>query len=109
MPLKHLFSVIPLLCVSTAASIHLRPRLDSKISWGECTDPVINATLPSDCANFTVPLDYSSEGGETIQLQLARVKAMVQPAKGTILLNFGGPGEAARATLTGPKAIEFLA
>lgn len=109
MPLKHALSALSLLGASTAASLQLRPRLDSKIEWGECNDPIINATMPSDCANFTVPLDYASEGGETIQLQLARVKALVQPAKGTILMNFGGPGEEARATLTGKKAIELLA
>lgn len=95
--------------MATTSSLHLQPRLDSKLDWGECNDPVINATLPADCANFTVPLDYLSEGGEEIQLQLARIRAPVQPAKGTILLNFGGPGEEARATLTGPKAIQYLA
>ncbi len=96
MPLKYLLPVLPLLGASTAAP---HPRADSKIDWAKCDDPVVNTTLPAECANFTVPLDYTATGGETIELQLARINAVVQPAKGTILLNFGGPGQEARGGL----------
>ena len=49
---------------------------------------------PLFCATLTVPLDYTddSEDGETIDLQLIKVKATKQPFKGSILTNPGGPG-----------------
>ena len=49
---------------------------------------------PLFCATLTVPLDYTddSEDGETIDLQLIKVKANKQPFKGSILTNPGGPG-----------------
>lgn len=49
---------------------------------------------PLFCAILTVPLDYTddSEDGETIDLQLIKVKATKQPFKGSILTNPGGPG-----------------
>ncbi|KAK3196202.1 hypothetical protein K4F52_000582 [Lecanicillium sp. MT-2017a] len=96
MTLKHILPVLPLLGAATAFP---RPRSDATIDWQTCQDPVIQTTLPADCANFTVPLDYTTPGGETIELQLARINAPKQPAKGTILLNFGGPGQEARGNL----------
>ncbi|KAJ5309360.1 uncharacterized protein N7443_001821 [Penicillium atrosanguineum] len=48
---------------------------------------MVNTTLPSECANFAVPLDYTTPSNKgTIMLQIIRIKAQVQPAKGTIFL-----------------------
>ncbi|KAF9641105.1 alpha/beta-hydrolase [Lasiodiplodia theobromae] len=57
-------------------------------------------TLPIECANFTVPLDYSSPNStETLTLELLKVPAAKTPSKGSVLLNFGGPGFTGRDTL----------
>jgi hypothetical protein len=101
MPFKHFLPALPLLGASLASP---HPRANPKIDWGTCDEAVVNTTLPADCANFTVPLDYTASGGDTIQLQLARIKAVVQPAKGTILLNFGGPGQESRGSLAAQAA-----
>ncbi|KAI9930634.1 hypothetical protein MW887_011389 [Aspergillus wentii] len=69
----------------------------SSLDWAPCGT---NTTLPTECSNFTVPLDYTrSDARETLDLQLLKVPALKQPRKGTILVNFGGPGLEARYTL----------
>ncbi|EMR68213.1 putative tap domain-containing protein [Eutypa lata UCREL1] len=72
----------------------------SKIQWGPCDDIEINSTIPYDCSDIRVPLDYTKpESNETLTLQLLRLPAVVQPSLGSIQLNFGGPGEAGRGSL----------
>lgn len=47
---------------------------------------------PIDCANLTVPLDYTQpDSNLTIDLQLARIPALKQPSRGSIIVHFGGP------------------
>ncbi|RAO72438.1 uncharacterized protein BHQ10_008450 [Talaromyces amestolkiae] len=70
------------------------------VQWGTCTDN-FGSLLPVDCGTLLVPLDYTVTSNETYTLDLLRVPAIVQPAKGSIVLNFGGPGEIGRATLAG--------
>jgi hypothetical protein len=48
-----------------------------------------------------VPRDYTDPESKPLALELLRVPALVQPSNGSILFNFGGPGEAARGTLSG--------
>lgn len=74
------------------------------IQWGTCTDN-FGSLLPVDCGTLLVPLDYTVTSNETYTLDLLRVPATVQPAKGSIVLNFGGPGEVGRATLAGYAAL----
>lgn len=63
---------------------------DATIEWGSCDDPsVTDDTL--QCATVTVPLDYESTGGETIDLALVRVPATGKRT-GAVLFNPGGPG-----------------
>jgi hypothetical protein len=46
-----------------------------------------------ECARLQVPLDYTNESnGETIELDLIKVKATAKPFKGSVLYNPGGPG-----------------
>ncbi|KAK2612661.1 hypothetical protein QQS21_001278 [Conoideocrella luteorostrata] len=102
MSLKHLLSALSLASLSAANFPRLDLRADATIKWSTCDPKAFNTTLTSDCANFTVPLDYTSPNAtETIVLELARIKAPIQPAKGTILLNFGGPGSPGRSELAG--------
>lgn len=68
------------------------------IQWGICTD-TYNNTLPVDCGTLLVPLDYTVKSNQTYTLDLLRIPAPVQPANGSIVLNFGGPGETARSML----------
>ncbi|MEV7320863.1 alpha/beta hydrolase [Streptomyces sp. NPDC093970] len=60
-----------------------------KAHWTACAD----AALPKDmqCAKVTVPLDYAKPAQGTIDLALSRYRATGK-SRGSVLLNFGGPG-----------------
>jgi hypothetical protein len=71
-----------------------------KMQWGACNKTEVNSTLPIECGNLSVPLDYTEPNSNaTLNLELARVPAAVQPSKGSILFNFGGPGATGRDNL----------
>ncbi|KAE8395056.1 TAP-like protein-domain-containing protein [Aspergillus alliaceus] len=71
-----------------------------KIAWSSCEAEIV--TAPMQCGNLTVPLDYTDPNSDaTIELQLLKVPARHEPKKGSILVNFGGPGLEARLTLAG--------
>ncbi|GAM88007.1 hypothetical protein ANO11243_060360 [Dothideomycetidae sp. 11243] len=78
-----------LLSFTAAASL----PANSTINWAPCTVPyvnILNATLL--CADLQVPRDYTNPGAGSITLQLTKSVALIQPAKGSILFNPGGPG-----------------
>ncbi len=52
------------------------------------------------CATLTVPVDYTNPGGEQVDLAVSRLRA-TDPARrrGSLMLNFGGPGDAGSETL----------
>lgn len=57
------------------------------------------------CATLTVPVDYSQPSGEQVGIAVARLRA-TQPASsaehlGSLVFNFGGPGDAGAETLRG--------
>ncbi|GAA3770858.1 alpha/beta hydrolase [Streptomyces coacervatus] len=60
-----------------------------KITWSGCKGD----DMPKDlqCAKVTVPLDYARPKGGTLDLALARYRATGKK-RGSVLLNFGGPG-----------------
>ncbi|MFD5074768.1 alpha/beta hydrolase [Streptomyces sp. NPDC058371] len=62
-----------------------------KIKWAACE----GEEMPKDlqCGKVTVPLDYAHPGDGTLDLALARYRA-TGPSRGSVLLNFGGPGGA---------------
>jgi pimeloyl-ACP methyl ester carboxylesterase len=62
---------------------------DQKIKWRRCT----GVEMPKDlrCGKVTVPLDYARPGKGTLDLALARYRA-TGDSRGSLLLNFGGPG-----------------
>ncbi|KAK3292371.1 uncharacterized protein B0H64DRAFT_445310 [Chaetomium fimeti] len=71
-----------------------------KIDWVPCPADEFDTKLEVHCGNLTVPLDYTgtaeSAKGSTIDLQLVKVLAPTQPSRGSIQMNFGGPGSPAR-------------
>lgn len=71
------------------------------IQWQPCTEAAFrNSTPPLSCANLTVPLDYTTANSNaTVDLQLLKVSATNGPSNGSIILNFGGPGEPDRDNL----------
>ncbi|KAJ4246060.1 hypothetical protein NW762_013805 [Fusarium torreyae] len=70
----------------------------STLEWSKCNldfkNELLNERQKSfDCATLEVPLDYTNAGnGETINLDLIRVKATKEPSMGSVLFNPGGPG-----------------
>ncbi|MEU9454057.1 alpha/beta hydrolase [Streptomyces sp. NPDC048277] len=60
-----------------------------KVRWVACRE----AELPKDmqCAKVTVPLDYARPDKGTVDLALSRYRA-TGTSRGSVLLNFGGPG-----------------
>lgn len=76
-------------------------RADGNIAWGSCeTEIEADATLPVQCGNITVPLDYTdTESDATLDVQMLKVPTDKTPKKGNIIFNFGGPGLETRASL----------
>ncbi|MFI1209477.1 alpha/beta hydrolase [Streptomyces sp. NPDC020802] len=78
---------------SVAAAAADRPDLsrfyDQRIKWSSCPGD----GLPEDlqCGKVTVPLDYAKPADGTLDLAMARFRA-TGASRGSVLLNFGGPG-----------------
>lgn len=64
---------------------------DQKVHWSACE----GEEWPEDlqCGKITVPLDYAHPGRGTLDLALARYRATGE-SRGSVVLNFGGPGGA---------------
>jgi pimeloyl-ACP methyl ester carboxylesterase len=57
-----------------------------KLSWTKCGGT-------KECADLTVPLDYTKPGGDDITIKVLRVKARNQGKRlGSLVVNPGGPG-----------------
>ncbi|KAM7200718.1 TAP-like domain containing protein [Naviculisporaceae sp. PSN 640] len=78
-------------------------EIASLIKWGPCDVEAeglfpVNGypnidVYPVQCATLSVPLDYTNPtSNQTFILELLRSPAPNQPSRGSILLNFGGPG-----------------
>jgi len=64
-------------------------------SWKAC-----GARL--QCATLTVPVDYSQHGGDQVRIAVARLRATHPDQRiGSLVFNFGGPGDAGTETLPG--------
>lgn len=75
---------------SPTSKLHY-PRTE-KLQWGECD--IETGGLPVQCAKLTVPLDYTDKtSNKTLDLDVIKYPAQNGPSKGSILLNFGGPGQ----------------
>jgi pimeloyl-ACP methyl ester carboxylesterase len=62
-----------------------------KVKWAACEGQ--DAPKDLQCGKVTVPLDYTRPKGGTLDLALARYRATGKP-RGSVVLNFGGPGGA---------------
>ncbi|MEU2284171.1 alpha/beta hydrolase [Streptomyces sp. NPDC013178] len=62
---------------------------EQKISWKKCEVDGFPADL--ECGKVTVPVDYARPTAGTLDLALARYRA-TGDKRGSVLLNFGGPG-----------------
>jgi pimeloyl-ACP methyl ester carboxylesterase len=64
---------------------------EQKIAWSTC--PGEDTPRDLQCGKVTVPLDYAAPKAGTLDLALARYRATGKK-RGSVLLNFGGPGGA---------------
>ncbi|MGP4087576.1 alpha/beta hydrolase [Streptomyces sp. KR55] len=80
---------------ATTAEDRAQPDLTrfyrQKITWTACDGAETSTDL--QCGKVTVPLDYARPGRGTLELALARYRA-TGDKRGSVVLNFGGPGGA---------------
>ncbi|MDG4857321.1 alpha/beta hydrolase [Streptomyces sp. T-3] len=69
-----------------------------KVTWGKCAD-LPDAPEGMQCTKVEVPIDYADPGNGTVKLAVNRVKASTGKPRGSVLLNFGGPGQSTVAGL----------
>lgn len=87
-------TLLSLLPIAAHAAPYIAARTQpstGSIQWSECA----NATdydFASECAKLAVPIDYTEDNGETMDISLLKVKATKEPVLGSILINTGGPG-----------------
>ncbi|MFJ3670899.1 alpha/beta hydrolase [Streptomyces sp. NPDC090106] len=62
---------------------------DQKITWSRCEGMDMPREL--QCGKVTVPVDYAHPAEGSLELALARYRA-TGTSRGSVLLNFGGPG-----------------
>ncbi|TPX08569.1 uncharacterized protein E0L32_009908 [Thyridium curvatum] len=98
------FAILSSFITSTVTARTLGARDDASnanktaINWGPCDG--INSSAPIQCASIPLPIDYSNSScGKTFEQPLLRVPASNGKSKGSILLNFGGPGAEAMESL----------
>ena len=60
------------------------PFEPAPLEWQECGG--------KECATLVVPRDHASPDGPTIEVAVARIRAVVEPRIGMLILNPGGPG-----------------
>ncbi|MFE9438303.1 alpha/beta hydrolase [Streptomyces sp. NPDC006602] len=77
--------------VSASSETDLSRFYRQEVAWSKCD----GVEMPEDlqCGKVTVPLDYSRPRAGTLELALARYRATGK-SRGSVLLNFGGPGGA---------------
>jgi len=95
------------LCLAAFASA----AASSKIRWGPCPKGEFTTTVAVQCGTLRVPLDYTQPNSrKTLDLEIVKIPAAVQPSRGSIQLNFGGPGvptrqDAPKMRTSGPVCV----
>lgn len=90
------FLALYLSALVQANPVAIEPRANT-IQWAPCE---LNKTIDTQCGSLSVPLDYSNTSDKaTIDLEIVKVPAKNKPSKGSIFLNFGGPGASGTADL----------
>jgi pimeloyl-ACP methyl ester carboxylesterase len=96
-------AAVALLSLPAAASATVRSAdagAASSLRWRRCADGF-------ECASLPAPVDYAAPDGETVDVALIRAKARAPKQRiGTLVVNFGGPGDAGTETL--PLALETI-
>lgn len=94
-------SIIILVAVGLVVSVKALAG-QTGVSWQSCPELNQNITALNgvggttfDCAHLAVPLDYTSQNTELLELDLFKANATKEPVLGTVLINFGGPGDTA--------------
>ena len=78
---------------------------DEGIQWGPCEHET--GDVPLECGKVTVPLDYTdASSDETLDLAVIRYPAQKGPSQGSIMLNFGGPGQDGLNSMVGYGPIQ---
>lgn len=75
---------------AAAAEPDLSRFYEQRITWTRCP----GADMPKDlrCGKVTVPLDYAKPAKGTLEVAMARFTSTAKKKRGSVLLNFGGPG-----------------
>ncbi|MFG2500165.1 alpha/beta hydrolase [Streptomyces sp. NPDC048441] len=104
---------------SPDASPDLSRYYTQKIKWGACEGDAAGLVSESDatavpkdkniqCGKITVPLDYAKPGRGKVDVAMIRIKSSGK-SRGSLLLNFGGPGGAGvSGLLASQKEFEYL-
>ncbi|WP_167158280.1 alpha/beta hydrolase [Streptomyces sp. MBT27] len=74
---------------------------EQKIGWEPCeptegqTGELLDSVRDMECSTLSVPVDYADPGKGAIALALARIRSAAHgdERKGSVVFNFGGPGE----------------
>ncbi|MEV8536226.1 alpha/beta hydrolase [Streptomyces sp. NPDC051211] len=83
-----------------AAAPQPEPTPAPQIRWSDdCPERPVPAGLR--CGTLTVPIDHAAPAKGTLELALAKIPATGHHRRGSLLLNFGGPGAPGIATLAG--------
>lgn len=95
---------------SGAAAAPPSSLTSQKLDWGRCKATADSSAPGSNwqCATLKVPLDWSKPDGETIGLALIRAKARGENRIGSLMFNFGGPGESGVSVMPGYAATASL-
>lgn len=85
-------TALGLLTAAPASADPLDSFRQQTLSWRSCDDPRLDPA-GAQCAEVTVPVDYSAPRGETMTVAISRLPA-TDPARrhGVLLSNPGGPG-----------------
>jgi hypothetical protein len=93
-------SPIALLLLGLFTAAHASVPKTPGVRWHPCNKTEVPSTMPLKCGTLRVPLDYTEPNSKaTLHLELAKVPALIQPSRGGILFNFGGPGYPGRRYL----------
>jgi len=111
---------LPGVSAAASPSPDLSRFYEQKIKWSACegdgagllTSDADATAVPKDksiqCGKITVPLDYRKPRGDTVKVAMVRIKSSGKP-RGSLLLNFGGPGGAGvSGLLSAQKEFEYL-
>jgi pimeloyl-ACP methyl ester carboxylesterase len=92
-------------CSLGTSSVSSTSPTPSRVVWGDCGQ----GWAGFQCGSVPVPLDYSNPSAATIKIALLRKPATDPPKRiGSLLINYGGPGESGLSDLHGDTTLSNL-